>query len=46
MSEAMALERMTQMLAEIEGYLTATRVPYLAKYDRSGNKKKGQGTLT
>jgi hypothetical protein len=41
MSEAMALERMTQMLAELEGYLTATRVPYLAKYTNSGEEKTG-----
>jgi hypothetical protein len=43
MSEAMALERMTQMFAELEGYLTTARVPYLAKYEReSENKKKGK----
>jgi hypothetical protein len=41
MSEAMALERMTQMLAELEGYLTATRVPYLAKQTKSGQDKTG-----
>jgi hypothetical protein len=41
MSEAMALERMTQMLAELEGYLTATRVPYLAKHTKSGEEKTG-----
>jgi hypothetical protein len=38
MSEAMALERMTQMLAELEGYLTAMRVPYLRRYAESGGK--------
>lgn len=42
MSEAMALERMIQMLATFEGYLTDTRVPYLAKYEkRSGFEKTG-----
>lgn len=41
MSEAMALERMTQILATLEGYLTDTRVPYLAKFDRSGKEKIG-----
>jgi hypothetical protein len=41
MSEAMALERMTQMLAELEGYLTATRLPYLPRYTKSGKEKTG-----
>jgi hypothetical protein len=47
MSEAMALERMTQILAELRGYLTATRVPYLAHYEKSGAEKTGtqQGDL-
>ncbi|MBI1878827.1 MAG: hypothetical protein HYR94_11515 [Chloroflexi bacterium] len=41
MSEAMALERMTQILAELEGYLTATRIPYLSLYDSSGSERAG-----
>jgi hypothetical protein len=47
MSEAMALERMTQMLAELEGYLTATRIPYLSRYTKSGKERTGtqQGDL-
>lgn len=39
MSEAMALERLTQALAELEGYLTAVRVPYLPRIDGRGNEK-------
>lgn len=41
MSEVMALERMTQMLAEFEGYLTGTRIPYLSRYDKSGKERTG-----
>jgi hypothetical protein len=41
MSEAMALERMTQILAELEGYLTATRVPFLSWYDSYGYERSG-----
>lgn len=42
MSEAMALERMTQSLADLEGFLTEVRVPYLRKLDRSGRLKQGE----
>jgi len=44
MSEAMALERMAQILAELEeeNYHTSTRVPYLAKKTSSGKKKSGK----
>ncbi len=47
MSEAMALERITQIRAELDGYLTQTRVPYTAKRMRTGDAKNGkqQGDL-
>jgi hypothetical protein len=47
MSESMALERMAQIFAELEGYLTVTRVPYLNRYKRSGETRKSnqQGDL-
>jgi len=41
MSEAMALEQMACALAEMEGYLTASRVPVLGKRDRWGADKDG-----
>lgn len=39
MSEPMGLERMTETLAQVEGYLTETRVPFLARATRAGNLK-------
>ena len=39
MSEAMGLERMTELLAQFRGYLTETRVPVLGKTTRSGGEK-------
>lgn len=41
MSEPMALEKMTETRAQLLGYLTSTRVPYIAIHDKKGKLKTG-----
>ena len=41
MSEPMALEKMTEIRAQLLGYFTSTRVPYIAIRDQNGKLKTG-----
>lgn len=47
MSEPMGLEHLTELLAQLKGYHTSTRVPFVARLTKAGEKKEdnAQGDL-